>query len=143
MARCHARRSWEYGLRLPGPAVRSSLVVLAYVAAELLAMIPLTPGGLGFVEAGLIGTLTLAGVPAHDALTATLLYRLVAYWLPLPVGGIAYALFRLRYEGLRNSRMRSAASPIPDGDHGATVAPSNARNRGVIRWNPCSTGSGR
>ena len=114
-------------LRAVGAAPRPSLVVLAYAAAELLALIPLTPGGLGFVEAGLVGTLTLAGVPAHDALTATLLYRLVAYWLPLPVGGIAYVLFRLRYEGLRNSRMRSAASPIPDGGEGGTVAPSNAR----------------
>jgi uncharacterized membrane protein YbhN (UPF0104 family) len=101
-------------LRAVGAAPRPSLVVLAYAAAELLALIPLTPGGLGFVEAGLVGTLTLAGVPAHAALTATLLYRLVAYWLPLPVGGIAYVLFRLRYEGLRNSRTRSAASPIPE-----------------------------
>jgi hypothetical protein len=114
-------------LRGVGAAPRPSLVVLAYAAAELLALIPLTPGGLGFVEAGLVGTLTLAGVPAHDALTATLLYRLVAYWLPLPVGGIAYVLFRRRYGGMRNSRMRSAASPIPDGGDGATVDPSNDR----------------
>jgi uncharacterized protein (TIRG00374 family) len=114
-------------LRAVGAAPRPSLVVLAYAAAELLALIPLTPGGLGFVEAGLVGTLTLAGVSAHDALTATLLYRLVAYWLPLPVGGIAYVLFRLRYEGVRNSRTRSAASPIPDGGDGATVAQSNTR----------------
>ena len=41
--------------------------------------------------------LTLAGVPGPDALAATLLYRLVAYWLPLPAGGIAYILFRRRY----------------------------------------------
>jgi uncharacterized protein (TIRG00374 family) len=118
-------------LRAVGAAPRPSLVVLAYATAELLALIPLTPGGLGFVEAGLVGTLTLAGVPAHDALTATLLYRLVAYWLPLPVGGVAYVLFRLRYEGMRNSRMRSAASPIPDGGDGATVARSKCPNREV------------
>jgi uncharacterized protein (TIRG00374 family) len=86
-------------LRAVGAAPRPSLVLLAYAGAELLALIPLTPGGLGFVEAGLVGTLTLAGVPAKDALTATLLYRLVAYWLPLPAGGIAYVLFRQRYGG--------------------------------------------
>jgi uncharacterized protein (TIRG00374 family) len=114
-------------LRAVGAAPRPSLVVLAYAAAELLALIPFTPGGLGFVEAGLIGTLTLAGVPAHLAVTATLLYRLVAYWLPLPVGGIAYVLFRLRYEGLRNSRTRSAAAPIRNGGDSATVAQSNTR----------------
>jgi uncharacterized protein (TIRG00374 family) len=59
--------------------------------------VPFTPGGLGFVEAGLVGTLTLAGVPAAQALTATLLYRLAAYWLPIPAGGVAYLLFRRRY----------------------------------------------
>jgi uncharacterized membrane protein YbhN (UPF0104 family) len=52
---------------------------------------------LGFVEAGLVGTLKLAGVPGPRALTATLLYRLVAYWLPIPAGGVAYLLFRRRY----------------------------------------------
>ena len=39
----------------------------------------------------------LAGVPGPRALTATLLYRLVAYWLPIPAGGVAYLLFRRRY----------------------------------------------
>jgi hypothetical protein len=86
--------------------------VLAYAAAELLAFVPFTPGGLGFVEAGLVGALTLAGVPAHDALTATLLYRLAAYWLPLPAGGIAYVLFRRRYGDLRDSRQRTAFSQL-------------------------------
>src|SRR5581483_2340101 len=85
-------------LRAVGAQPQPSLVLLAYTAAELLALIPLTPGGLGFVEAGLVGTLTLAGVPGRDALAATLLYRIVAYWLPLPAGGIAYVLFRHRYE---------------------------------------------
>lgn len=75
---------------------RPSLVILAYASAEVLSQIPLTPGGLGFVEAGLIGTLTLAGVPAAQAAVATLLYRLLSYWLPIPLGGVAYVLFRHR-----------------------------------------------
>ena len=36
-------------------------------------------------------------VPGPQALAATLLYRLVAYWLPMPAGGVAYLLFRRRY----------------------------------------------
>jgi hypothetical protein len=55
------------------------------------------PAGLGFVEAGLVTTLTLAGVPSGDALAATLLYRIVSYWLPLLAGGVAYPLFRHHY----------------------------------------------
>jgi uncharacterized protein (TIRG00374 family) len=86
-----------FALRAVGAAPRPSLVVLAYTAAELLALLPFTPGGLGFVEAGLVGTLTLAGVPGPDALAATLLYRLASYWLPIPAGGVAYLLFRRRY----------------------------------------------
>jgi uncharacterized protein (TIRG00374 family) len=100
-------------LRAVGADPRPSLVLLAYTAAQLFALIPITPGGLGFVEAGLVGMLALAGVSGPDALAATLLYRLVSYWLPLPAGGVAYLLFRRRYDGLRGFRMRSGASPIP------------------------------
>ncbi len=74
-----------------------SLVLLAYCAAAVLTMVPITPGGLGFVEAGLTATLVAAGVPTQEALLATLSYRLVSYWLPLPAGLVAYQLFRSRY----------------------------------------------
>jgi uncharacterized protein (TIRG00374 family) len=84
-------------LRAVGAQPRPSLVLIAYAAAGLLALIPLTPGGLGFVEAGLVGLLTLAGISARDALLATLTYRLVSYWLPIPAGGGAYIAFRRRY----------------------------------------------
>jgi uncharacterized protein (TIRG00374 family) len=72
------------------------LVLLAYAAGAVLAMVPITPGGLGFVEAGLAGVLALAGVGTGDAVLATLGYRLVSFWLPLPAGLGAYAAFRVR-----------------------------------------------
>jgi uncharacterized protein (TIRG00374 family) len=80
-----------------GAKPHASLVLIAYVVAALLGMIPFTPGGLGFVEVGLAATLQLAGISAADALLATLAYRLVSYWLPIPAGVVAYALFRSRY----------------------------------------------
>jgi uncharacterized protein (TIRG00374 family) len=80
-----------------GARPNPSLVVLAYSGSMLLALIPLTPGGLGFVEAGLTGLLTLAGASAHQAVVATLAYRLLTFWLPLPLGGVAYLLHRRRY----------------------------------------------
>ena len=80
-----------------GARPHPSLVLLAYVGGALLALIPVTPGGLGFVEAGLTGLLTAAGVSAQHALVSTLAYRLVSFWLPLIAGGIAYVLFRRRY----------------------------------------------
>jgi uncharacterized protein (TIRG00374 family) len=65
----------------------------------VLGMIPITPGGLGFVEAGLTGLLALAGVQTADAVLAVLAYRLVSFWLPLPAGGVAAYLHRRRYNG--------------------------------------------
>ena len=84
-------------LRAVGAEPNPSLVLLAYVAGALLGMIPFTPGGLGFVEAGLVGLLVLAGVGAANAAVATLAYRLVSFWLPIPIGGLAYAGFRRKY----------------------------------------------
>jgi uncharacterized membrane protein YbhN (UPF0104 family) len=80
-----------------GAQPRASVVLLAYVVAAFLGMIPITPGGLGFVEAGLLGTLGLAGIGADQALLATLVYRLVSYWLPMPTGAVAYLLHARRY----------------------------------------------
>jgi uncharacterized protein (TIRG00374 family) len=80
-----------------GAEPRASVVLLAYVVAAFLGMIPLTPGGLGFVEAGLLGTLSLAGIGTDQALLATLVYRLASYWLPIPTGAVAYFLAARKY----------------------------------------------
>ncbi len=69
-----------------GSHPRAGLVLLAFCGAQVLAQIPVTPGGLGFVEAGLTAMLALAGVSAGDAVLATFAYRLFSYWLPLPFG---------------------------------------------------------
>ncbi len=74
-----------------------SLVLLAFCTAQLLGTMPLTPGGLGFVEAGLTGTLALAGVGGGAAVLATLAYRLVSFWLPIPAGAVAAVIHRRRY----------------------------------------------
>ena len=57
-------------LRAVGAEPNPSLILLAYVASAILAMIPFTPGGLGFVEAGLVGMLILAGVGRTAAAVA-------------------------------------------------------------------------
>ena len=76
---------------------RPSLVLLAYGSAGVIGLIPVTPGGLGLVEASLSGFLILAGVGAGDALLATLAYRIISYWLPTLAGPLTYFLFRRRY----------------------------------------------
>ena len=96
------RWSFDYATLLAallavGDHARPGLVLLAFCAAQLLAQIPVTPGGLGFVEAGLTAMLTLAGVGAGAAVLATFAYRLASYWLPLPVGLAAWAVHRRTY----------------------------------------------
>jgi uncharacterized protein (TIRG00374 family) len=90
---------------------RPSTVLLAFVAAQLLGTLPLTPGGLGFVEAGLTGTLALAGVPAGAAVVATLAYRLVSFWLPIPAGGLAAYLHRRYYGSEKEAIVSAPADP--------------------------------
>jgi len=87
-----------------GAQPRASVVLLAYVVAAFLGMIPVTPGGLGFVEAGLVATLGLAGIGTDQALLATLVYRLVSYWLPMPTGAVAYVLAGHKYGRPRAER---------------------------------------
>jgi uncharacterized protein (TIRG00374 family) len=84
-------------LRATGARPNAPLVVLAYAATAVIALFPITPGGLGVVEASLSGLLVLAGVPSGRAIIATLAYRLVTYWLPIFAGGGIYIAFRRRY----------------------------------------------
>lgn len=101
LAAAAANRMLDYGalvaaLYAVGARARPSMVLLAYVLSLALALVPITPGGIGFVEAGLTSILVLAGVSADQAVLATLLFRLVSFWLPIPVGAFAWAGWRLR-----------------------------------------------
>jgi uncharacterized protein (TIRG00374 family) len=78
-----------------GVHARPSEVLLAYVVAQALAIVPITPGGLGFVESGLTALLVVIGVPVDVSVIATLLYRLVSFWLPIPIGVLAWAGWRV------------------------------------------------
>ena len=78
-----------------GAHARPSQVMMVYAVAQALALIPLTPGGLGFVESGMTTLLVLIGVTADQAVVGTLLYRLIAFWLPIPLGALAWAGWRL------------------------------------------------
>jgi uncharacterized protein (TIRG00374 family) len=70
-------------------------VLVAYGLANILAVIPLTPGGLGVVELTIVSILTGFGVPGGAATAGVLCWRLVNFWLPIPFGGAAYLSLRL------------------------------------------------
>jgi uncharacterized protein (TIRG00374 family) len=82
-------------------------LLVAYGLANILAVIPITPGGLGVVEFISISTLTGFGVAGGAATAGVICWRLVNFWLPIPFGGVAYLSLRLR-------RTPHAPSPVPE-----------------------------
>jgi glycosyltransferase 2 family protein len=63
---------------------------VVYLTGSALGSIVPTPGGLGAVEVALSGGLTtIAHVHGANALSAVLLFRLITFWLPVPIGWVA------------------------------------------------------
>jgi uncharacterized protein (TIRG00374 family) len=69
--------------------------LVAYGLANILAVIPITPSGLGVVEITVIAVLKTFGVPGDVAAAGVLTWRLVNFWLPIPFGGASYLSLRL------------------------------------------------
>jgi undecaprenyl-diphosphatase len=70
----------------------------AYVVASALGSAAPTPGGLGAVEAALVGTLTGYGMASGPAVSAVLTFRLVTYWLPMLPGWFMFQQMQRREE---------------------------------------------
>jgi uncharacterized protein (TIRG00374 family) len=94
-----------------GKIVSPVELLVAYGLAQVLAVIPITPSGLGVVEGVLIPTLVGFGVPQETAILGVLGYRLVNFWLPIPVGGVAYLSLRFSGEAWRQ-RLRHARDEV-------------------------------
>ena len=78
-------------------------------------LFPFAPGGVGAVDAGMIGTFVLFDLPGAEVFAAVLIYRLIAFWLPIPPGIVAFLQLRrtvARWEAQR------AAAPVERRDRG-------------------------
>jgi uncharacterized membrane protein YbhN (UPF0104 family) len=78
-----------------GPAPPVAPLVVAYLVGYLANATPI-PGGVGVLDAGLVGALALYGLPITHAAAAVLVYHAIAFWLPTLGGTIAYARLRPR-----------------------------------------------
>jgi uncharacterized protein (TIRG00374 family) len=76
-------------------AVPLGVVIQGFFLGMLANLIPFAPGGVGAVDAGMIGAFVLFGVPSAEVFAAVLTYRVIAFWLPIPPGIIAF--FQLRH----------------------------------------------
>ena len=80
-------------LGLPGVHIGISGAFFIALSASLLTAVPLTPAGIGFVEGGIVGLLTLVyGVPQTEAIAITLVDRAISVVTIIALGSIAYAL---------------------------------------------------
>ena len=70
-----------------------TVILMGYLIGQLGGLLPI-PGGIGGIDGGLIGTLIVYGAPAAGTAAAVLAYRVILFWLPLIVGGIAFAALR-------------------------------------------------
>ena len=95
-----------------GVAVPLGVIVQGFFIGMLANLIPFAPAGVGAVDAGMIGAFFLFGLPHAEVFAAILIYRVVAFWLPLLPGMVAF--FQLRKTV---HRWEEEGRPAETGDH--------------------------
>lgn len=109
---------WSFIAAL-GRFVNPVLLFAAYGIANVAAVIPVTPGGLGIVEGTSIGLLSASGVPSAVATLGVIGWRLVNFWLPIPVGAGTYISLRAERGGGLAERRRALARMAREAREGA------------------------
>ncbi|MDO4900376.1 lysylphosphatidylglycerol synthase transmembrane domain-containing protein [Actinomyces sp.] len=72
-----------------GHTLSFSVLAITYLAANTVGSVVPSPGGIGPVELALTAGLVTAGVPNGVALSTAIVYRLVTFWIPIPVGWLS------------------------------------------------------
>ncbi|MDX6601412.1 MAG: putative heme transporter [Solirubrobacterales bacterium] len=96
-----------------GVHVPLAVVVQGFFLGMVANLIPFAPAGVGAVDAGMIGAFVLFGIPEDTVFPAILIYRLVAFWMPIPFGVVAFFQLRTRVQAWETEGL-----PI---DRGATI----------------------
>lgn len=89
-------------------------LLVGYGLANVLAALPITPGGLGIIEGVLTPTLVGFGVPGGVAVLGVVSWRLVNFWLPIPLGGLAYLSLRLAPDERRGRRAEELGRAVAE-----------------------------
>jgi uncharacterized protein (TIRG00374 family) len=75
-------------------AVPFGVIVQGFFVGMVANLFPFAPGGVGAVDAGLIGAFVVFGLPQEEVFVSVLTYRVIAFWVPIPPGIVAF--FQLR-----------------------------------------------
>lgn len=118
-AACWAAGNWLWDacslwvfLAAYGHEVNPIGLLVAYGLANLLATVPISPGGLGVVEGVLIPSLVGFGTPQAAAVLGVISWRLFEFWAPIPVSDIAYVSMRLPTRPALVARRRRGAVEV-------------------------------
>jgi uncharacterized protein (TIRG00374 family) len=87
-----------------GGDVSFAVLVQGFFVGMAANLIPSPAGGVGSVDAGMIGAFVLFGIPTGVVFPAVLTYRVIAFWLPIPPGIVAYFQLRRTVAAWRSDR---------------------------------------
>ncbi len=100
---------WVF-LRAFGASTEVDALIVSFGLVNVLAVIPITPGGLGIIDVGLPAALVGFGLTRSTAVLGTATYRLAQFFFPILLGGVLYLTLRVgpwsikRRERLRRLR---------------------------------------
>lgn len=101
-----------------GPATDIDGLVVSFGLANVFAVVPITPGGIGLVEGIYIPTLVGFGLTSAHATLGVISYRLAQYWFPILLGGFLYLTLRVGHWSLRRreqlKRLRELVAETED-----------------------------
>ncbi len=106
-------------------AVPLGVVVQAFFLGMIANLFPFAPGGVGAVDAGMIGAFVLFGIPSEAVFPAVLTYRVIAFWLPIPPGIIAFFQLRKtvqRWEDEGREAPTTSEATLPKQQAGTTAS---------------------
>jgi putative heme transporter len=95
-----------------GGDVPFAVLVQGFFVGMAANLIPSPFGGVGSVDAGMIGAFVLFGIDESTVFPAVLTYRVIAFWLPIPPGIVAF--FQLRNTVASWERQRAGKSARGD-----------------------------
>jgi uncharacterized protein (TIRG00374 family) len=94
---------------LPALNLGISSTIFVALAASLLTVVPLTPAGIGFVQAGIVGVLTLYGVSTEAGTAVAITDFLLSTLSVIVIGGVVYAFSGM----VRRAHGVSSGKPTP------------------------------
>jgi uncharacterized protein (TIRG00374 family) len=92
-----------------GGNVPLAVLVQGFFVGMAANLIPSPFGGVGSVDAGMIGAFVLFGIDESTVFPAVLTYRVIAFWLPIPPGIVAFFQLRNTVAGWEHKRRDASA----------------------------------